>query len=144
MAENQRYMNHIFKFKQYIGGSKYQIAKFLIVGASSAIIDLGLLIILKEKLDFRPIFAVAANQIFVITYNFIMNKYWSFGTKQRPMKQFSRYLILVFLNYLASIGLMYLFFDAIGINYKIARLFSIALLFSVNFIFYKHWVYKEK
>lgn len=137
-------MNFIFKLKQYINNSKCQIVKFLIVGGSSVLIDIGLLIVLKEKFNFHPAFAIATNQIFVVTYNFLLNKYWSFKTKKMAIKQFSRYLILVFFNYLTSIGLMYLLYDRFGINYKIARVFSIALLCIINFIFYKHWVYKKK
>lgn len=136
-------MGIILKFKQYIVNSKYQIARFLITGISSAIMDIGLLIILKEKANFRPVFAVATNQVFVIAYNFLMNKYWSFATKKMPLRQFGRYIILVFLNYFFSIALMYLFYDLVGIDYKLVRLSSITLLFVVNFIFYKYWVYKE-
>lgn len=137
-------MNFVLRLTPYINNSKQQIIRFLVVGSSSALIDIGLLIMLKENFNFRPTFAIAINQIFVVIYNFLMNKYWSFKTKKMPIKQFSRYVVLVFFNYLISIILMYLLYDIFDINYKIARLFSIALLFIVNFIFYKHWVYKEK
>jgi len=105
---------------------------------------MALLIVLKEKFNFSPTLAIATNQIFVVIYNFLLNKHWSFETKKMPIQQFSRYVILVIFNYLTSIDLMYLFYDIFGINYKIVRLFSIALLFVINFIFYKYWVYKEK
>jgi putative flippase GtrA len=136
-------MNTIFKLKQYITSSKHQIVKFLVVGISTTILDLSLLIVLKEKANFHPVFAVATSQIIVITCNFLMNKYWSFDSKKIPLQQFSRYLVLVAINYFSSISLMYLFYEVLGINYKIVRLFSIALLFMINFIVYKHWVYKE-
>jgi len=137
-------MSFILKLTLYINNSKHQIVKFFIVGCSSVLIDMALLIVLKEKFNFSPTLAIATNQIFVVIYNFLLNKHWSFETKKMPIQQFSRYVILVIFNYLTSIDLMYLFYDIFGINYKIVRLFSIALLFVINFIFYKYWVYKEK
>ncbi|MFA6514368.1 MAG: GtrA family protein [Patescibacteria group bacterium] len=137
-------MNLIIKFKDYLFNSKGQIARFLVVGSSSALIDIGLLIFLKEKINFTPVLAVATNQIIIIIYNFLLNKYWSFETRKKPLRQFSRYVILVAFNYFASIILMYLLYSLIGIDYKIVRLVSIGLLFSCNFIAYKHWVYKER
>lgn len=133
----------IVKLKQYIKNSKYQIIKYLIIGISSTAIDILLLVFLKEKANFGPTFAVAINQILVIAYNFFMNKYWSFKTKKQPLRQFSRYIILVGLNYCSSILLMYIFHDLININYILVRLSSIVLLVTINFILYKHWVYKE-
>lgn len=133
----------IIRLKQYIKNAKYQIIKYLIIGISSTVLDIWLLISLKEIVSFRPTSAVAINQIFVIAYNFLLNKYWSFNTRQQPLRQFSRYIILVGLNYSAAIFLMYIFHDILSINYILVRISSIALLFIINFIFYKHWVYQE-
>lgn len=134
----------IAKLKNYFIDSKSQIVKYITVGLSSAFIDLFLLIMLREKANFTPVLAVATNQIIVICYNFLLNKYWSFETKKEPLRQFSRYAVLVVFNYFSSIILMYLFYNVIGINYKIVRIASIAMLFSFNFVAYKYWVYKEK
>jgi len=136
-------MNLIAGLKQYIIKSRRQIIKFLIVGFSSALLDVGLLIILKEKANFHPVWAVAVNQIFIIAYNFLLNKYWSFETSRQPIRQFGRYVTLVIFNYFLSISLMYWLYDVAGMNYKLVRIFSIGLLFIINFIIYKHWVYKE-
>lgn len=137
-------MNLFLKLKKYISQSRAQITKFLVVGASSALIDLALLILLKEYWGFKPTMAVALNQIFIILYNFLLNKYWSFETNKKPFHQFSRYVALVAFNYLLSILLMYVFHELIGLDYKLVRLGSIGLLFMFNFVVYKHWVYKEK
>jgi len=132
------------KIKQYFLNSKKQLLRFFIIGVSSTFLDLELLILFKEKIGFTPILAVAINQIIVITYNFLLNKYWSFVSKKKSLIQLSRYLTIVAFNYSASIFLMYLFYNLMGANYKIVRVCSIALLFVFNFIFYKHWVYSEK
>jgi putative flippase GtrA len=136
-------MVFILKLKEYLFKAKGQLLKFFAVGLSSTLIDLLLLIFFKESLKLSPVLAVATSQLLVITYNFLLNKYWSFAASNRTVKQFSRYLILVIFNYLASITLMYLLYELAGFDYKLVRLFSIAVLFLTNFLVYKHWVYKE-
>ncbi|PIR74232.1 MAG: hypothetical protein COU35_03525 [Candidatus Magasanikbacteria bacterium CG10_big_fil_rev_8_21_14_0_10_47_10] len=131
------------KLKLYIHSSKYQILRFLAVGVTSLFIDIGLLIFLIERINFRPVVAVATNQLLVILYNFIVNKYWSFSSKKIPFRQLIRYLILVAFNYVTSITFMYIFNDIFHIKYTLVRLSTIATLFIFNFICYKHWVYKE-
>jgi len=129
---------------KYIKKFKVQLSRFLIIGVTSTIIDLFSLFILKEKLNFNPVFAVSINQFFVIMYNFLLNKYWSFNSKKMPLQQFIKYLILVLFNYLISIFLMYIFYQKLHINYIVIRLFSICFMFIVNFILYKNWIYKDK
>ncbi|MFA5945316.1 MAG: GtrA family protein [Patescibacteria group bacterium] len=124
-------------------GTKKQILKFLAVGASSALLDIGLLVLLKEVAHVRAFLAVAMNQVVVMAYNFLLNKYWSFESKSAHAKQLGRYLVLVGGNYLASIALMYALHEVLGIHYVVVRVSSIGLLMCVNFLFYKHWVYKE-
>ena len=136
-------MSIFFKFKEYFKSVRKQFFKFFVVGVSSVVLDLALLIFLKEKVGCSPVSAVALNQIVVIIYNFILNKYWSFGSKQMLTKQFVRYLFLVLINYCLSIVSMYIFNTLIGINYQIVRLLTVGVLFVFNFIFYKYWVYKE-
>jgi len=131
------------QLKQYIKNSRKQFAKFFIIGISSLIIDMLLLILLKEKIKLAPVYAVAINQLFVIAYNFLMNKYWSFNSRKQGLKQLTRYAALVCFNYLASIIFMYVFSDVLNIDYRLVRLGTIALLFIFNFIVYKTWVYKE-
>jgi len=136
-------MDIMNKLKNYIINAKYQFAKFFIIGLSSAIIDLSLVIILKEVANLRPVLAVALSQIFVILYNFLLNKFWSFKASAKHFQQFSRFMVSVFFNYFAAIFLMYIFYDLVGLNYKLVRLGSIALMSTINFMVYKHWVYKE-
>lgn len=126
----------------YFKNSQTQILKFLVIGLSSTLLDLFLLFLLKEKIHLSAVTALYFNQIVVILYNFLLNKYWSFQSKQMVWQQFVRYLILVLFNYLMSVFLMYLFHEILDFNYLLVRIFSICLMFSLNFFMYKHWVYR--
>lgn len=133
----------LVSIKNYIVLAKYQILKFLLIGGSSTLIDVMLLFLLKEKAHLPAVLAVALEQILIIAYNFLLNKYWTFQSKKIPWQQLQRYFVLVLGNYLAAIFLMYFMHQLLGFNYIIVRLITIALVAFVNFILYKHWVYKE-
>jgi len=128
----------------FLKNNWYQILKFLIVGISTAFIDLISLIILKEKFSFSPVWAVVLNQILVVAYNFSLNKHWSFNNRSKSWPQIIKYGSLLLVNYLISITLMAIFTKVFAIDYRLVRLGSIGLMFVINFIAYKYWVYKEK
>jgi len=122
---------------------KYQVFKFLVVGGSSALLDILLTIFFKEKIGLSPIFSVVVGQIFVIFYNFSLNKFWSFNSKTLLFSQMVRFSMLLVFNYLFGILLMYLLNGLAQIDYRIVRLGSIALMAIYNFFVYKYWVYRE-
>lgn len=127
----------------YIRAHKAQITKFALVGIGSFIIDMSLLIFFKQSIGMSPVAAVAVSQIIVISINFLLNKYWSFESRQVPLKQLNRYLILVLANYSLSLLFMYVFHDLLAYDYRAVRFGTILLFVTSNFLLYKYWVYKE-
>lgn len=120
-----------------------QFIKYLIVGTSGVLIDLGTLSFFAEILRLIPWMAVACSQIIVIGYNFCLNKYWSFRNKEMPHGQLVRYLSLAGANYVLGVGLMYLFNEVWGVQYLAVRVGTIALMVVWNFLLYKYWVFRE-
>ena len=127
----------------YAWSVRHQFTKYFIVGISGVFLDLATLIFFKEFFGFNATVAVVCNQILMLTYNFILNKYWSFKNKEIPHKQIVRYLILAGFNYLFSVGMMYSFNHLINYDYRLVRIATIAVMVLWNFFLYKYWVYKE-
>ena len=86
--------------------------------------------------------AMILNQIILLNYNFLLNKYWSFRNRAMPHKQLVRYLSLAIFNYLFAVGTMYLFNHILNFDYRLVRVATIAIMVSWNFLLYKYWVYK--
>ncbi|PIZ96344.1 MAG: hypothetical protein COX80_01560, partial [Candidatus Magasanikbacteria bacterium CG_4_10_14_0_2_um_filter_33_14] len=76
----------IKKTLQYAWSVRHQFTKYFIVGISGVFLDLATLIFFKEFFGFNATVAVVCNQILMLTYNFILNKYWSFKNKEIPHK----------------------------------------------------------
>lgn len=123
---------------------RHQFIKYFIIGISGVLLDMILLWLFKEYGKFRPVEAVALTQIFVLSYNFSLNKYWTFKNKGLSHKQMMRYLFTAGANYVFSIVFMWVFNEYFGFNYLIVRLGSIAVMVSWNFILYRFWIFKNK
>ncbi|MBI4992779.1 MAG: GtrA family protein [Candidatus Magasanikbacteria bacterium] len=123
---------------------RHQFFRYFCVGFSAFILDMGSLMLLKEVFDWKPITAVIANQVFIIAYVFLLNKYWSFDSKELDHRQLVRFLILVGFNYAVSITTMYIFNHRLAFDYRLVRIGTIILATCWNFLSYKYWVYRSK
>ena len=121
--------------------ARRQFAKYVFVGLTGVVLDMGSLIFLKETAGLTPILAVVINQVFLLSYNFTLNKYWSFRSGAMPSTQLARYLVVAGANYGCSVLAMYVFYHVYGFDYRMVRLLTIAALVGCNFLLYKHWVY---
>jgi len=132
----------LHKFFVYLWSLRVQFVKYFVVGISGVFFDLATLIVFKEKFGWTPVVAVVVNQLILLSYNFTLNKYWSFKDRAMPHKQIVRYLILAGCNYIFSVGMMYIFNHKLGFDYRLVRLVTIAAMVMWNFFLYKYWVYK--
>lgn len=118
-----------------------QFGRYFTVGITTFGLDLGSLIVLKERLNFTPLSAVILNQLLVIAFNFNLNKHWSFKEVPFSHKQLWKYLVLIGFNYFFSVAAMFVFNEHMGIDYRLVRVGSIGVMVIWNFLIYKYWVY---
>ena len=119
-----------------------QFIRYFAIGISGVVLDMFTLWFLKSVFGFRPIYAVIVNQIFLINYVFILNKFWAFKAVGMARKQMIKFYTLAIGNYIFSVIWMGIFNEHLGFNYLIVRLVNIALAVSWNFLLYKYFVYK--
>jgi len=123
---------------------KYQyLFRYLVVGGTAFLLDMGSLYVFKEWFDIHPALAVALNQVFVLSYIFILNKLWAFHSPQKTGSALVRFVVLQAFNYCFGILWMLFFYEYIGINYLVARIVNIILFTAWNFFLYKTWVFKK-
>lgn len=134
----------IKKTANYFWSLRQEFTKYFIVGFSGLFLDMGTLILFTEKFGMYPVVAVVFNQMILLTYNFLLNKYWSFKNQAMPHKQLVRYLSLTGFNYVLSVLFMYEFNHILEFDYRIVRVCTIAIMVSWNFFLYKYWVYKAE
>lgn len=122
---------------------KQKFFKYFLVGISGLILDLGLLYVASDLLNIRPFYAVFVTQIFVIVYNFLLNRNWSFQSSGAPHKQLVRFGVVLLFNYLFGAVAMYLGNEVFGVHEQLVRIITVALAVAWNFPLYNYWVYKN-
>lgn len=131
----------IKKIISYFWSLRREFTKYFIVGFSGLFLDMGSLILFTEVFGLLPVVAVLVNQAFLMSYNFTLNKYWSFKNKAVPHKQLVRYFTLAAFNYTFSVITMYFFNHILEFDYRLVRIATIAFMVSWNFFLFKYWVY---
>lgn len=121
-----------------------QIFRYLLVGGSGFVLDVGILYVLKQIFGAPATLGVICSQVVVIGYNFLLNKYWSFQSTQNGKTQFAKYIVLVAVNYTTGVGAMYLFHDVWGFYYLGVRVVTVVCFVPLNFLAYKYWIYTHK
>jgi putative flippase GtrA len=130
------------KYLLFFWSLRRQFIKYFITGVSGVILDIASFALLKEVFGLAPVVAVVINQVFLLAYIFLINKYWSFRNKDLPHRQIVRFLILAGFNYLFSVFTMYIFNHKFEFNAYLIRICTIAVMVGWNFFLYKYWVYQ--
>ncbi|MGD9910529.1 MAG: GtrA family protein [Candidatus Izemoplasmatales bacterium] len=121
--------------------------RFLLIGLSSAAIDLTVFTLInsyyaKHLLEVVLIATVIARVISGI-YNFIMNKIWSFKSRNPVHKELFKYIIL-YLSILGTSTLLVYFIGLLPINITLIKAVVDLSIVIVSYKVQKHWVFKHQ
>lgn len=129
------------KIFRFFWSLRHEFTKYFVIGFCGLFLDMGGIIFLKEFFDWPPVFAVVVIELVVIFYVFTLNKYWTFRNRELPHRQFVRYLLLTGFDYFFGVATMFVFNQLLNFDYRLVRIFTIAVMVSWNFLLYKYWVY---
>lgn len=125
-----------------------RIIKFLSVGLSGVIVNLGSLYILKEFLKLNYLVAgVIAIELSIIN-NFILNSFWTWKDRLIPslkifLLRFIKFNISTGLSIMIiNSGLLWILTEYFGIYYIISQSIGIIAGTIINFLLYHFWVFK--
>lgn len=115
--------------------------RYLYVGSSTFFLDLLVLVLLKEKFHLKLPLATTISYWFSIAYNFTLNRFWTFNSKEYATlkKHMLFYLVLLGFNYTFTV----IFVSTMGhvINYGLAKVLAVLIQLSWNFILYKKYIF---
>jgi len=137
------------KFKRYkiisdilTPESLAQLKRYLITGFSSAAVEFSLLYLFKEIFRLPLIEANSIALTIVFWFNFLLNRLWSFKSKNNVGRQLIMYGVLFLFNLAASDAIMYALTSFLHLQYLFAKALAIGAVVSWNFILYKKVIYK--
>ena len=127
-------------FEKYI--FTRQFFRYVIVGITGTLLDIATLFVFKEYVHLTPVFSVVLNQIIMLVYIYVLNKYWTFKSEGNIGLEMVRLYIVFGLNYGIAIAWMWFGHDILGAQYLLVRIANIACSTLWNFILYRLWVFK--
>lgn len=119
--------------------------KFAIIGVMNTLIDVAVYTVLAGALHVNVYVSQVAGYTCGGLNSYIFNRSWTFKTEEGF---FSRELIKFIVVTLAmlglSLGILYVFYDMMHLNYFIAKIITTVLVLVVNFVVNNLWVFKKK
>lgn len=119
----------------------FQAIKYLVVGGSSAVIELVLFQLLSAVFAI-PLAAANVTAVVVSTvFNFLVNRNVTFKSTSNPLRSLVLYLLLFALNTTFSTVVISLL-AAQGVYPLVAKVFTMACIVLWNFVLYKKIIFK--
>jgi dolichol-phosphate mannosyltransferase len=146
LREQFRYIQHVRRLFMYKYGAWSEVAQFIVVGASGALVNLLVVTALLHAGLSAGISIACAIAVSICT-NFLLNRRFTFSQSRsgNMLTQFLTYVASVsfgaLINYLASLLLLNLFPRFIP---QLASLGGIAVVTAANFVALKYLVFKRK
>jgi putative flippase GtrA len=114
--------------------------KYVFVGGSTFVLDLGLLVFLHAVCQVPVILAATVSYWTSIAYNFAMNRQWTFDTTASLRHHAVAYGILLLTNYVVTIGIIAAL-GAIHVNYAMAKVLAVVVSMSWTYVIYKKVIF---
>ncbi len=127
-----------------INGKYGQVIKFIIAGATGAVIELALFVLLTEFFSIHYLVANLVAITIAILVNYVISQKWVFetGRHSKEVEVLAFIIVSVFIvitNQLLMWGLV----DGLGFNEKLSKVLSIGLVAIINFFAKKFLVFKS-
>ena len=117
------------------------LVKFLVVGALSFALDLGLLALLHEVGHVDLWIATPIAFLASLVFNFFVQKNFTFQSGARAHVSFLKYGALVAFNVVAT-DVIVNFAAGAGQSYALGKVIATLATTVWNFLLYKHWIFK--
>jgi dolichol-phosphate mannosyltransferase len=141
------YLMHLARLYLYPGSAP--LLQFLFVGATGAILDIGLFSAL-HKMAVNQVIAQSVSFFSAVVWNFNWNKRWTFARQQQrgggnATKQFVKFVVTSLIAYTLRTALFTFLTHSTGINttpgVQAILLFVITMVTVVNFLGSKLWAF---
>ncbi len=119
-----------------------QFIRYLITGFVSFATEITLLYVLTEYARLWYLLSNTIAYIVVFWLNFLLNKFWSFRSRENFRRQLWLYSMLFIFNLGAVSALMYLLTDVLHLYYLVSKVLVMGMVVTWNFVLYKKVIYK--
>lgn len=121
--------------------AKKQLVKYLLVGGSTAAFELILYAFLRKIVCLDIAVSNITAVIVATTFNFIINRSWSFKVTSNMFRSMILYTILFFMNMFFSTNAI-IFMSGLKILDVYAKFITMCMITMWNFVLYRNVIFK--
>ena len=125
------------KLKEFL---KAQLSAFV-----GGLTDFGIYSFCFKVLSFSAPLSNAISGSLGAVVNFVINRYWSFDSKDQPLgSQLWKFVLVVIGSILLKSGGIYLLVDKWGFHFMLGKvIIELIVSLGFNFVLQKYWVFKK-
>jgi putative flippase GtrA len=126
-------------------GNPWLLVRYIVSGLIAASVQLGVLVLLVERLGMWHIQAVMIAFVVSAMVAFVFQKFWTFRdhSMEGAHFQLTLYALLVSIAFSLNVTFMYLFVDILHLWYVLAQVLTIGLVTIVTFLSNKYFIFKR-
>lgn len=129
--------------KKIIAENSKPFMLFAIIGGITAGFYISIFTLLLNLFHLHYQVALAISYVFSITFYFFANRSFTFKNQNAVSQQLPKYFIMLFFNYLATMGITYITVEILTLPPQFGIVAAIGLTFILNFLISKFWVFKH-
>ena len=119
-------------------------ARYVVVGVTSAALEMGLLIIFVKKFGLSPLVGNVFAFMITCILNYVLSRKWVFErTGERKRVEFFLFMFFVTCGLLISQVVMWIGIDLWAIDFRVAKVVAIGFVVIWNFFTRKHFVFNR-
>ena len=109
--------------------------KFCLVGFSGVFVDFGITYFFKEVMKFQKYYANAIGFTTAATTNYILNRVWTFQSKNpHVVLEFSRFFIIALIGLGINSAIIWLMNGKFKVNFYLSKLVATVIVTGWNFL----------
>lgn len=135
--------NIIAKFRSLLLGPNIrQFIKYVIVGFLNTGVFYGIYYIMLQ-LGFFYAISATVGTIAGIINSYFWNKYFTFKSKKKSIRETLKFLIVYFVQYLSNLLIIHLCINYLGISAELAGIVAIGIGLFISYFGHKFWSFRN-
>ncbi len=126
-------------------GKYYKVAKFIIVGGTSAITAITILFLLTHFLHVWYLLSSGIAFLFAFFVSFLLQKFWTFGDRgmETITKQLFSYSVIILCNLTLNTTALYLLVEYAHLHYVVAQIIVGGIISIMSYFFYERYIFSS-
>lgn len=116
--------------------------RYLLIGGTSFLIDIGLLALFRQILDWPLWLATGSAFLLTFAFNYSLQRAFSFGSDAGHGRTLLKYITLLAFNTLATIAIVWLV-DSTGLGWGVGKVVATVITTGWNYFVFRYWVFAQ-